>query len=208
MPAKRPRKGKKEKDRKALVLEAALPGVAFDGWTEELLARAGSRLRLGEDGIAEIFPEGALGLVKYFSEWADEEMLARLPEKKLAPLKVRARVALAVRARLELLAPHKQAVSQALSFLAPPPRNIYLAKMVWKTADAIWRRAGDTATDFNHYTKRLLLAGVLTSTTLYWLNDRSAGHEKTWAFLDRRIGNVLAIGRRIGKIRPGGKAAQ
>ena len=102
-----------------------------------------------------------------------------------------------MRTRLEILQPHKPAVSAALAFMALPPRNLHLPKMVWTTADRLWQAAaGDTATDFNHYTKRLLLAGVLTSTTLYWLNDKSHGQENTWAFLDRRIANVLKVGQK------------
>ena len=79
------------------------------------------------------------------------------------------------------------------------PRHLALPKMVWRTADAIWREAGDTATDHNHYTKRLLLSGVITSTTLYWLNDDSPGQEKTWEFLDARIDGAMKLGRGLGQ---------
>jgi len=173
-----------------------------------LLARAGSRLKLDEEEVEEAFPGGPLDLVKHFSTWADGKMLAKLPQKKLEALRVRDRIALGVRVRLELLSPHKQAVASALAFLAPPPRNLLLPKLVWETSDIIWRAAGDTATDYNHYTKRILLSGVLTSTTLYWLNDKSEGNEKTWEFLERRIDNVLKIGQAIGKLKAKKEAAK
>lgn len=182
---------------KSRLLEAALPDVAFDGWSDELVAKAALRIKVSEDDAAEAFPQGALGLVRCFSEWADAKTLAKLTPQKLSKLKVREKITLGVRTRLEILAPHKQAVSAALAFMALPPRNIYLPKMVWATADKIWRAAGDTATDYNHYTKRLLLSGVLTSTTLYWLNDKSEGGENTWKFLDRRIEEVLKVGQKI-----------
>ncbi|TAL26905.1 MAG: COQ9 family protein [Alphaproteobacteria bacterium] len=185
----------------ARLLEAALPDVAFDGWSDELIAKAAARSRISEDDATEAFPQGPLSLVRYFSEWADDQTLAKLPAQKLAKLKVREKITLGVRTRLECLAPHRQAVSAALAFLALPPRNIYLPKMVWATADKIWRAAGDTATDYNHYTKRLLLSGVLTSTTLYWLNDKSEGSENTWKFLDRRIEDVLKVGGKIAAFR-------
>lgn len=184
------------------LLEAALPDVAFDGWSEELLARAQKKLGLDDDAVNEALPGGVADLVAHFSLWADARMLAKLPAKKLAELRIRDRVALCVRTRLEVLAPHKQAVASALSFCAPPPRSLQLPKAVWQTADAIWRACGDTSTDYNHYTKRILLSGVLTSTALYWLNDRSEGHEKSWAFLGRRIDNVLKLGMVIGKLKP------
>ena len=182
---------------KSRILEAALPDVAFDGWSDDLLARAAQRLKADEDDVHAAFPAGAIGLVRYFSEWADEEMLKKLTPRLLSTLKVREKITLGVRTRLENLTPHRTACSSALAFLALPPRNIYLPKMVWRTADVIWRAAGDTATDYNHYTKRLLLSGVLTSTTLYWLNDKSDGCENTWKFLDRRIEEVLKVGQKI-----------
>jgi ubiquinone biosynthesis protein COQ9 len=186
---------------KSRLLEAALPDVAFDGWSDDLIAKAAARIKVSEDAAGDAFPQGAISLVRYFSEWADDKTLAKLPAQTLSKLKVPERITLGVRTRLEILAPHRQAVSAALAFLALPPRNIYLPKMVWATADKIWRAAGDTATDYNHYTKRLLLSGVLTSTTLYWLNDKSKDSENTWKFLDRRIENVLNVGQIISSFR-------
>lgn len=180
------------------ILEAILPDVAFDGWDMSLLARADHRLGLAEGTAAKAFPDGALGLVLHFSDWANRQMLEKMTAKKIADMRVRDKIALGVRARLEALAPHKQALSAALAYLAPPPRNLYLPRLVWRTADELWRRAGDTSTDYNHYTKRILLSGVITSTTLYWLNDGSKGNEKTWEFLSRRIDNVLKVGQKLG----------
>jgi ubiquinone biosynthesis protein COQ9 len=182
------------------ILEAALPDVAFDGWDASLFTRAEKRLGLEPGAAEEAFPDGALGLVLHFSDWANRKMLEKLPPQKLETMRVRDKIAAGVEARLAVLAPHKQAVSAALAYLAPPPRNLYLPRLVWRTADELWRRAGDTSTDYNHYTKRILLSGVLTSTTLYWLNDKSDGHEKTSAFLSRRIDNVLKVGQKLGGI--------
>ena len=138
-----------------------------------------------------------------FSDWADRQMLARLEKTDLAALKVRERVAAGVRFRLEVLAPHKEAVRRGLSFLALPPNAGQALKSLHRTVDAVWTLAGDRSTDYNYYTKRLLLAGVLSSTTLFWLNDRSEGHAQTWAFLERRIDEVLKVGGRLGKTMKG-----
>lgn len=182
------------------ILEAVLPDVAFDGWDDSLFDRADKRLGLTPGSAAKSFPDGALGLVLHFSDWANRKMLEKMPAKKIETMRVRDKIALGVRARLEALTPHKQALSAALAYLAPPPRNLWLPRLVWRTADELWRRAGDTSTDYNHYTKRILLSGVITSTTLYWLNDSSDGNEKTWEFLARRIDNVLKVGQKLGGI--------
>lgn len=176
------------------ILLATLPNVAFDGWTEELLSRAAKKAGLKAE---KVFPDGVTGLVAHFSDWADAEMQKKLGTLKKTDIRIRDKIALGVQTRLDLLAPHKHAVSSALAYMARPPRNFMLPKMVWRTADKIWDYAGDTSTDYNRYTKRFLLSGVITATTLYWLNDNSKNHAKTGAFLDKRLDNVLKIGQKI-----------
>ena len=126
----------------------------------------------------------------------DTQGLEKLP---LADMKVRDKVAAGVRARLEILEPHKEAVRRGLSFLALPLNGPLGLKLLYNTVDAIWYAAGDRATDYNFYTKRTLLSGVYSSTLLFWLNDKSEGHEASWAFLERRIDEVLKIGGTLGK---------
>ena len=185
---------------KSKILKATLPSVVFDGWTMELLNRAAVECGYQEEMALSVFPRGVKDALGYFSRWADNEMLHAL-EKNEAPARVREKIALAVRTRLEILAPHKEAERLAIAFWMRPVRKWEGAKLVWKTADVIWSWAGDTATDYNHYTKRALLGGVLTATALYWLSDQSAGHKDSWAFLDRRIDNVLSIGKIVGRLK-------
>jgi len=186
---------------KTKFLLAALPDVPFDGWTDALLARTAERLGVPENRTDMEFPRGVRDLVAYFSLWATDETIKKLKKADLPSQRVRDRIALGVKTRLQILAPHKPAVSSALSFMALPPHSFSLPKLVWHAADKIWWAAGDTATDYNHYTKRILLSGVLTSTMLYWLNDTSKGHDHTWSFLDRRIDNVLKIGMKLSQFK-------
>ena len=186
---------------KTKFLLTALPDVLFDGWTEALMTRTAAKLKFTEERISKAFPNGVKDLVLFFSEWATEETLKALAKKDLAPLRVRDRITLGVRTRLEILAPYKAAVSAALAFMALPPRSFQMPKLVWQAADKIWWAAGDTATDYNHYTKRALLSGVITATTLFWINDTSKDHAPTWAFLDRRIENVLKIGQKLSRFK-------
>lgn len=191
----------KSKNTKTDILLAALRDAPFDGWNNALLENAARKCKVSAAETTRLFPAGARDLAVYFSEWADEQALAKLTPAKLKNLKVREKIALGARTRLEIMTPYKAAAQAALTFMALPPRSLRLPKMVWRTADRLWLAAGDTATDYNHYTKRLLLSGVLTSTAMYWLNDRSGGHEKTWSFLDDRIDNVLKLGQKISAFR-------
>lgn len=190
-------------DSKDLILLAALPDVAFDGWHDGLIAAAAAKCDISVEDAEKLFPAGTTDLVLHFSDWADARMVERLEKKDLSGMKVRDKIALGVRTRLEVLAPWKQAVSTALAHMGLPPRNLHLPPRVWQTADHIWWIAGDTATDYNHYTKRILLSGVISTTTCFWLSDDSDAHADSWRFLDRRIDNVLKLGKFLGTL--GGK---
>ncbi len=177
------------------LLLATLPNVAFDGWSLQAL-RAGAQMT-GHDWATarRAFPDGVPELVEHFSDWADRQMLAALSTHDLAAMRVRDRIRLAVRLRLEILAPHQEAVRRMLSWLALPQNTGLGVELLLRGVDAMWHAAGDTATDANWYTKRGLLAGVFSATTLYWLNDYSEDFRDTWDFLDRRIDDVMRIGR-------------
>jgi ubiquinone biosynthesis protein COQ9 len=186
---------------KAAILEQALPDVPFDGWTMQVLERAAQKAGFEAAMVVFVFPAGVKDAVSYLSHWADAQMLKKLKAQKNPPPRVRDKIALAVRTRLEILAPHKEAERLAIAYWMRPLRKWEGVKLVWKSADAIWDWAGDTATDYNRYTKRGLLSGVLTATTLFWISDTSAGSQDSWAFLDRRIDNVLSVGKIVGRLK-------
>ena len=126
-------------------------------------------------------------------------MAAAFPPAKIAAMKVRDRIRAQLWFRLETMTPAREALRSALAILAMPqnaPRGFALG---WRTADLIWRSAGDTSSDFNHYTKRLTLGAVYGSTLLTWLDDQSEGFTDTAAFLDRRLGDVMRFEKRKGQ---------
>ncbi|OYQ34769.1 ubiquinone biosynthesis protein [Niveispirillum lacus] len=186
--------------RKDAILVAMLPDVAFDGWTSTTLRRGAEAAGFHPQEALASFPGGPVEAVCWFSTWADRQMQAALADTDLTALKVRERVTLAVRKRLEILTPHREAVRRASSLLALPQNAARGPQLVYATVDAAWRAVGDKSVDYNFYTKRLLLAGVVTATTLYWLDDRSDELSDSWAFLDRRIANVMSVGKAIGQV--------
>jgi ubiquinone biosynthesis protein COQ9 len=175
------------------LLEAILPHVAFDGWTDAALQAGASDAGLDGVDIDRFFPGGAREIAAYFSDWADQQMLDALSSQDTDGLKLRERVVLAVRLRLEALALHRETVRRTIAFLSLPGNISRAGKGVYNTVDAIWYAIGDRSADFSFYTKRALLAGVITTTTLFWLNDESEDCADSWAFLDRRIADVMKI---------------
>ena len=175
------------------IVVAALPHVAVVGWTWEALAAAAGDLGLGRDAARRAFPAGPLDAVRRLSDHLDRAMEAELKARGIDRMRVRDRIAAAVRARLEIARPHREAVRRTVSFLGLPGRSGLGALLLWRTASAMWYAAGDASVDFSYYTRRALLAGVYGSTLLYWLADDSEDGVDTWTFLDRRIANVMAI---------------
>ncbi len=186
---------------KDAILEAALPNVPFDGWALQTLENAAVEAGYDKSMARAVFPRGAQDALVHFSGWADRKMLDGLKKSSGMKLRVREKVTLAVRTRFEMLEPYREAERLAIAFWVRPFRKWEGARLVWKTADAVWDWVGDTATDYNRYTKRGLLAGVLTATSLFWLADESKSRAESWAFLDRRIDNVLSLGKIAGRLK-------
>lgn len=185
---------------KALWLKKALYHVPKMGWNTAVLEKAAHDLGCDSALAGVVFPRGISDLVQEFHDFADAAMLARISQYRSFPaMKVRQKVAFGVRARLEALVPYKAAVHELLPWALRPFNAPLALKLGWATCDKIWWEAGDTATDYNHYTKRLLLAQVWQRTLMFWLKDTSDNHADTWIYLDDRISEVLEIGRKIGQ---------
>jgi ubiquinone biosynthesis protein COQ9 len=177
-----------EAERERLIA-AILPDVPFDGWTSRALRHAARRADIPGAEAAALFPRGAPDLVAAFSQWADNEMLARL-DAAAQPGGLSHRVALALRLRFEVLLPWREAVRRGLSVLAMPHNAPLGLRLLYDTVDAVWRGVGDHPTDFSFYTKRATLAGIQAAATLYWLDDRSPGFAETQEFVERRLADL------------------
>lgn len=173
------------------ILQALLPHVPFDGWSEQALKRAVEDIGLEPADLLRAFPEGASEALAFFMETLDQAMTEGLQRLPLVTMKLHEKIRAAVVLRLEVAAPHREALRRALAFYALPNHLGEGAKRLYTTVDLIWKVAGDRPTDFSFYTKRMTLAGVYSSTLLYWLNDTSDTQSDTLAFLDRRLADVM-----------------
>lgn len=181
------------------LLDAILPHVPFDGWSDTALRAAVGDCGLDPALARALFPRGGVDLALAWHRRGDAAMVAALAGQNLQALKFRDRVALAVRLRLEGL--DVDIVRRASALLALPHNAPEAARAIWGTADAIWTALGDTSTDGNWYSKRAILSGVYSAVVLYWLGDTSEGKSETWAFLDRRIEDVMRFESAKAKVR-------
>lgn len=165
--------------------------AAFDGWGDAARDAAADAAQLDRDIALLAFSDGPVDMIDAWFASVDRAMLAALPPETLATMKVRAKIAGLIEARLAVTAPNREALRRALAILSLPQNIVRGAKLGWRAADLMWRAAGDTATDYNHYTKRTMLAGVYAATLTVFLDDDSAGHADTSAFLSRRIDGIM-----------------
>ena len=177
---------------RARILALMLGAVAFDGWSNLTLERVGAEAGIGRDRLALLFPDGVTDVLRFWQMEIDAAHISQIAKiEDFGAQKVRDKVASAVRSRLALYAPHKEAARRQAAYLALPQNAQLGARLCWQAADHIWRVLGDTSTDFNYYSKRTILAGVWTSTFARWLGDDSDDCAATEAFLRARIENVM-----------------
>jgi ubiquinone biosynthesis protein COQ9 len=174
-----------------LVAEAA----CFDGWSEAAVDNAAGSAGI-DPAIARLaFPGGAMDMIAAWVETVDAAMLRELPAEKLGAMKIRERIRALVQFRLDAAAGKEEALRRALAIQAMPQNAPAALKQGWHSADLMWRLAGDTATDYNHYTKRAILEAIYGATLAVFLGDESEDKAETRAFLERRIDGVMKFER-------------
>jgi ubiquinone biosynthesis protein COQ9 len=190
--AKKPKISGIAADRERLY-RAAIAHIAFDGFGAAALAHAASAAKIDLPRAKVLFPNPKRDLWQYFLNDTNGQLAEKLSGVAEKNWKIREKIAHGVRKKLEILSPLQEVERKALALGARPAFARAAMKNLYDTCDIIWRSAGDTSVDWNFYTKRALLAGVYTSTLLFWLNDESDGYEDTHRFLSRRIDNVMMI---------------
>ena len=169
---------------------AALPNVAFDGWSNSTFEAACRETDISERKARLFCPRGALDLAVAFHKWGDDQFEISFKKKRISKLKVREKIKKAVELRIKL-ASDKEAVRRGVVLFALPIYAFEGSRLIWDTADLIWELIGDNSEDYNWYSKRTILSAVYASTVLYWLGDDTEGNKETWHFLDRRIEDVM-----------------
>jgi ubiquinone biosynthesis protein COQ9 len=186
------------------LLAAALPAdAAFDGWTPRALETTAQRLGVNPAIALLAFDGDAGDMIAAWFEAVDAEMLNLLPTAALSVMKVRQRITALVEARLSIMAPQREALRRAQAILAQPQNLRRAARLGWRAADVMWRAAGDSATDYNHFTKRAILGSVYASTMLVFVNDESENWSETRAFLSRRIDGIMQFEKTKAKFTKG-----
>lgn len=191
-------------DELAIALAPAVADSAvFDGWSNAAIDAAAQMEGVDPDIARLAFPGGAMDMIAAWIASVDMAMAEALPASALDAMGVGQRIRAMLVFRLEALAPRHEALRRALAIMAMPANVARTARMGWRSADLMWRMAGDTATDFNHYSKRAILSSVYASTLAVFSQDESEDFAETFAFLDRRLKDVADFGKFTSRFRRG-----
>ncbi len=186
-------------DAESRLLEAAIPLAPELGWNSRLVRRAAQAVGLSVPEAELLLPGGARDLAALFSYRHDETALTTLSAMDASELKIRQRIARGVEARVEAAASEEKASRAWLGYLALPPNVPLGGRLFWSSADVIWRWAGDTSADASHYSKRAILAGLLSSTLAVRMTNTPAAAQ---SHLERGIEAVMAFEKFKAKLGP------
>lgn len=170
---------------------AIADAAVFDGWTNTAVRAAAEQEGVDPEAARIAFGGSAMAMIGAWIGGIDQAMQQALPAEALALLPIRERIRQLVRFRLDAVSGREEALRRALAIMAMPQNAARAARLGWSSADVMWRLAGDTATDYNHYTKRTILSGIYAATLAVYAQDQSEGHADAHAFLDRRIEGVM-----------------
>jgi ubiquinone biosynthesis protein COQ9 len=176
---------------RAALAPAVAEAAVFDGWSDTAIDAAAVQHGIKPEVARLAFPGGAMDMIAAWIETIDAAMIAALSAERIGDLKIRERIRTLVEFRLDQLAPLREAMRRAHAIMAMPHNAPQALRIGWHSADLMWRLAGDTATDYNHYTKRMLLGSIYTATLAVFTNDESENFAETRAFLGRRIEDVM-----------------
>ena len=172
------------------VLDSAIERAPALGWNGRLVRAACEAQGLSRGDGELLLPNGARDLAALLWRRHDDQAMAALADIDPATLKIRERIARGVEARLEAAAVDGEAEKRVAGFMALPTNADLALTLTWATADRLWRWAGDSATDWNHYSKRAILSGILVpAMTLRLFNGKEAAD----AFVAARIENVMSF---------------
>ncbi|MFK7887125.1 MAG: COQ9 family protein [Gammaproteobacteria bacterium] len=179
-------------DELRIALAPSLADAAiFDGWSDEAIIQAAEMFGADPDVARLAYSGGAMDMIGAWIEAVDAKMAEELTVEKLAAMPIRERIRVLVQFRLDAIDGQEEALKRATAVMAMPHNAAASMKRAWTTADLMWRLAGDTATDYNHYTKRTILAGLYAATLASFADDITEDKEQTKAFLARRIEGVM-----------------
>ena len=175
------------------LLHQASQFIPFDGWSKSCFVEAAQNANLSVEEAYFLFPNGVRDLAVFFHEYGDTKMIEILQNENFDDLRFRDKISQAVWIRLKVNESERHLVRRCMAYFSLPQNFALGSKLIWGTADKIWNFFEDQSEDYNWYSKRMILSGVITSSFFYFIGDNSEGNLSTKDFIDRKIRNIMSF---------------
>lgn len=169
---------------------AAADSIPSLGLNRHSVLAGARKAGLSEAEADLIAPNGAADIAAVLWRLHDEVLDAPETAESLAGMKVRDRIGYLLNLRLDTAAAQPELARRLMGFFALPTHAALYHKLLWATADRIWKLAGDQALDENHYSKRLIVCGILSTALMTRLTQGRDAQEDQ---IRRNIGQVMAF---------------
>jgi ubiquinone biosynthesis protein COQ9 len=178
-------------ENKQKILHNFLKICLFEGWNEKALKEAFVASNIETKFIPFVFENGALDVADFFVEEIDQKMQEAAKDIDFGKMKIRDKIKNLVKIRLRINEEFKPQIQKLVHFYLNPKNTKSALKNSYQTADLMWKIAGDSATDFNYYSKRAILAKIYIRVLFSFARDESKNYQKTLNLLDAEIEKVM-----------------
>jgi len=153
--------------------------------------RAGAKAAGFTDAELDLIaPNGAGDVAAILWRRHDEAALGAEAAAIVSGMKIRDRIGYLLNARIDALAGDEKLAHRLIGSLMLPMHLGLYRRLLWATADRIWQLAGDKALDENHYSKRLIVCGILGTALMTRL---TRGREAQLEQIKRNIDGVMSF---------------
>jgi len=173
------------------VLKFAKIFISEKGFSKNSLESISKKYGLDINETELLFPEGNIDLIKFTLEQLDNELEEYCRKIDLIRLPVHKRIKKVLLSKIFLMNKNKLFYRSIFFNLLIPKKKFSLSSQLYNSVDQIWFIAGDSSTDFNFYTKRLILSVIYSRIMLFFFNNNN--QQELEDILDESLQRVSKI---------------
>lgn len=174
---------------KSIILQKLKKIVSDEGWSEKVLKQL---LQNGveKSDLVTFFQYDYKELLKYSLEELNNSLEKEINKINIINYSLNKRIKKILMLRFNILNNDKEFYKKTFYHLLIPSNNKIMKSSLYKSVDTMWYLAGDNSTDFNFYTKRLILAVIYVNALFVLFNKN---FDEVESNIDRNLKKISII---------------
>ena len=174
---------------KSIILQKLKKIVSVEGWSEKVLKQL---LQNGveKSDLVTFFQYDYKELLKYSLEELNKSLEKEINKINIINYSLNKRIKKILMLRFNILNNDKEFYKKTFYHLLIPSNNKIMKSSLYKSVDTMWYLAGDNSTDFNFYTKRLILAVIYVNALFVLFNKN---FDEVESNIDRNLKKISKI---------------